>query len=77
MRAVEVPIVFRERERGRSKMSLAVILESMWRITAWAVVRGGSGARAVATSRAAGPVPLDGAGDNCLPRPCGDHADGP
>ena len=39
MRAVEVPIVFRERERGKSKMSVAVIVEALWRITAWAVVR--------------------------------------
>ena len=39
MSAVEVPIVFRERERGESKMSPAVIMESLWRITAWALVR--------------------------------------
>lgn len=39
MSAVEVPIVFRERERGESKMSPAVIVESLWRITAWAIVR--------------------------------------
>ena len=36
MRAVEVPIVFRERERGRSKMSLGIITEALWRITGWA-----------------------------------------
>ncbi len=28
----EVPIVFRERERGRSKMSAAIALEAMWRV---------------------------------------------
>jgi dolichol-phosphate mannosyltransferase len=39
MSAVEVPIVFRERERGGSKMSLAVILEAVWRVTQWAAVR--------------------------------------
>jgi dolichol-phosphate mannosyltransferase len=39
MSAVEVPIVFRERERGRSKMSFAVILEAVWRVTQWAVLR--------------------------------------
>jgi dolichol-phosphate mannosyltransferase len=39
MRTVEVPILFRERERGKSKMSLAVIVEAVWRIAAWAVVR--------------------------------------
>lgn len=38
MSAVEVPIVFRERERGKSKMSLAVIVEAVWRVTQWAVV---------------------------------------
>lgn len=36
MRSVEVPIVFRERERGQSKMSLAVIAEAVWRVTVWA-----------------------------------------
>jgi dolichol-phosphate mannosyltransferase len=29
---VEVPIVFREREHGRSKMSAAIALEAMWRV---------------------------------------------
>jgi dolichol-phosphate mannosyltransferase len=37
MSAVEVPILFRERERGVSKMSFAVIAEAMWRITVWAI----------------------------------------
>ena len=61
MRAVEVPIVFRERERGNSKMSLAVIVEAMWRITAWAVVRRWQRSRArlasIATEPAACPYP--------------------
>lgn len=35
-RLVEVPITFAERERGASKMSLAIIGEALWRITAWA-----------------------------------------
>ncbi len=34
---VEVPITFVERVRGESKMSAAVVRESLWRITAWAV----------------------------------------
>jgi dolichol-phosphate mannosyltransferase len=32
---VEVPIEFVERERGRSKMSGAIIREAMVRVTAW------------------------------------------
>jgi len=28
----EIPIVFRERERGKSKMSLAIAFEAMWRV---------------------------------------------
>jgi len=33
----EVPITFRERELGTSKMSRAVILEALWRTTVWGV----------------------------------------
>jgi dolichol-phosphate mannosyltransferase len=29
---VEIPIVFREREHGRSKMSAGIALEAMWRV---------------------------------------------
>ena len=29
---VEIPIVFRERRHGRSKMSPAIALEAMWRV---------------------------------------------
>jgi dolichol-phosphate mannosyltransferase len=32
---VEVPITFVERERGSSKMSRAVVLEALWRVTWW------------------------------------------
>jgi dolichol-phosphate mannosyltransferase len=32
MEIAEVPIVFREREHGRSKMSAAIALEAMWRV---------------------------------------------
>jgi dolichol-phosphate mannosyltransferase len=35
MRIVEVPITFVERERGRSKMSGAIVLEAMVRVTRW------------------------------------------
>jgi dolichol-phosphate mannosyltransferase len=32
MRIVEVPIVFREREVGSSKMSPRIALEAIWRV---------------------------------------------
>jgi dolichol-phosphate mannosyltransferase len=35
LRIVEVPITFVERERGRSKMSGAIVLEAMVRVTRW------------------------------------------
>ena len=34
-RVVEVPIRFVERERGESKMSRAIVLEALWRVTVW------------------------------------------
>lgn len=34
-RVVEVPIVFVEREHGKSKMSLRIVLEALWLITRW------------------------------------------
>ncbi|MET7639906.1 polyprenol monophosphomannose synthase [Streptomyces sp. NPDC005438] len=34
---VEVPITFVERERGDSKMSRDIMVEALWRITAWGV----------------------------------------
>lgn len=34
---VEVPITFTERERGRSKMSRAIVFEALWRISLWGV----------------------------------------
>lgn len=34
-RVVEVPITFVERELGQSKMSRAIVLEAIWRVTAW------------------------------------------
>ena len=38
-RVVEVPITFVERERGASKMSRAIVLEALWRVTWWGVRR--------------------------------------
>lgn len=37
LRIREVPITFPERERGNSKMSGAIVLEAMLRVTGWAV----------------------------------------
>ncbi|HEX5595707.1 MAG TPA: polyprenol monophosphomannose synthase [Micromonosporaceae bacterium] len=36
-RIVEVPITFRDREDGVSKMSAAIIAEALWRVTLWGV----------------------------------------
>jgi dolichol-phosphate mannosyltransferase len=36
---LEVPIVFGEREIGESKMSRAIVLEAMWKVTAWGATR--------------------------------------
>jgi apolipoprotein N-acyltransferase len=33
----EVPITFREREHGKSKLSGAIVVEGMWKVTQWAV----------------------------------------
>lgn len=40
-RLVEVPIEFRERERGESKMSSAIVVEAMGRVTVWGAQRVG------------------------------------
>jgi dolichol-phosphate mannosyltransferase len=34
-RVTEVPITFVEREHGVSKMSRAIVIEALWRVTAW------------------------------------------
>jgi dolichol-phosphate mannosyltransferase len=36
---VEVPITFTEREQGQSKMTSAIVLEALWRVTVWGVQR--------------------------------------
>jgi dolichol-phosphate mannosyltransferase len=38
-RIVEVPIEFRDRVLGTSKMSQAIVLEAMWRVTQWGIAR--------------------------------------
>ncbi|MFD9816669.1 polyprenol monophosphomannose synthase [Streptomyces sp. NPDC059080] len=37
LHVVEVPITFVERERGDSKMSRDIVVEALWRVTAWGV----------------------------------------
>ncbi len=44
-RVVEVPITFVERERGESKMSRAIVVEALWRVTVWGVTSRRSRAR--------------------------------
>ena len=34
---VEVPITFREREHGRSKISRRIVLEALWLVTVWGI----------------------------------------
>ena len=36
-RVVEVPITFVERVRGESKMSRAIVVEALWRVTVWGI----------------------------------------
>jgi dolichol-phosphate mannosyltransferase len=56
---VEVPIVFREREAGASKMSRGVVVEAMAGVTRWGIQRrfGGRGraVRAASPARSSGP----------------------
>ncbi len=40
LRVVEIPITFRDREHGTSKMHWRIALEAMWLVTAWGVRRG-------------------------------------
>ena len=39
MQIVEVPIIFRDRERGTSKMGLSIVVEAMWLVTTWGLGR--------------------------------------
>ncbi|MDT0141094.1 polyprenol monophosphomannose synthase [Microbacterium sp. PRC9] len=43
LRIVELPIEFRERELGQSKMSGAIVVEAMWRVTVWGFQRAAGG----------------------------------
>jgi len=48
-RVVEVPITFVERVRGESKMSRAIVLEALWRVTWWGLRGRRSSLRPVTT----------------------------
>ena len=39
MEVVEVPIAFRDRTKGKSKMGAAIVAEAMWLVTRWGVSR--------------------------------------
>ncbi len=39
MRVVEVPIVFRDRRVGQSKMGIGIVAEAMWLVTRWGISR--------------------------------------
>jgi glycosyltransferase involved in cell wall biosynthesis len=54
-RVVEVPITFVERERGESKMSRAIVVEALWRVTWWGLSTGRSH-RAPAVARVDSPA---------------------
>ncbi|KAE8764030.1 polyprenol monophosphomannose synthase [Georgenia thermotolerans] len=48
---VEMPITFVERAEGRSKMSRQIVLEALWRTTAWGLAHRGRQLRALLTGR--------------------------
>ncbi|MFE9249512.1 polyprenol monophosphomannose synthase [Streptomyces sp. NPDC007088] len=56
---VEVPITFVERERGDSKMSKDIVVEALWRVTAWGV--GARVGRVLGRGRVAARSPEPGA----------------
>jgi dolichol-phosphate mannosyltransferase len=41
LRIAEVPVTFVERTRGRSKMTLGIVFEALWRVTWWGLARKG------------------------------------
>ena len=47
----EIPIVFREREHGESKMTLAIAFEAMWRVPLMRLTAPPGGARRRASHR--------------------------
>jgi dolichol-phosphate mannosyltransferase len=50
LRVVEVPITFVERVHGTSKMSRAIVLEALWRVTVWGLTGRGRAGKADALS---------------------------
>ncbi|NLT25819.1 MAG: polyprenol monophosphomannose synthase [Microbacteriaceae bacterium] len=50
-RVVEVPIIFTDRALGTSKMSQRIILEALWRVTAWGLGYRARGAVLLLTGR--------------------------
>ncbi|MDI2129181.1 polyprenol monophosphomannose synthase [Yinghuangia seranimata] len=62
-RVVEVPITFVERERGNSKMSRAILVEALWRVTAWGAGRQAERVKKIGKPRDAGADAQSGAGD--------------
>ena len=60
LRVVEVPITFIERVHGTSKMSRAIVVEALWRVTVWGVTgRGGRFHRRKASAGIRETVPPD------------------
>src|SRR5262249_28554933 len=57
LRVVEVPITFVERVHGTSKMSRAIVLEALWRVTIWGITGRGHRLRRAAGSRDDDPSP--------------------
>jgi hypothetical protein len=58
---LEVQIVFRNREIGESKMSRAIVIEAMWKVTLWGAARRSQQLRSVLP-----PVGKDGERDRRL-----------
>jgi dolichol-phosphate mannosyltransferase len=54
---VEVPITFAERERGQSKMNHSIVIEALWRVTAWGFTTRPGAARRKALAARAGSRP--------------------
>jgi len=57
LRVVEVPITFVERMHGTSKMSRAIVLEALWRVTIWGITGRSDRLRRAAGRRGADPRP--------------------
>ncbi len=53
LRVVEVPITFVEREHGTSKMSGAIVRESLWRVSLWGAAHRGAQVREAVRAAAA------------------------